>query len=155
MVVTYVIFPDKSYVPATIALLGILIFDIVTKYVAISVKNGGLINSIRIGKIRSESFWLGTRKKIVGVLTVMILCGLSFRLTTFTTIPLLIQSFCFSMMFVREAQSAVENLMEAGVDNLGWLLNTLKRKEKQMLQKEMVEEAQIDTKKDDNTNSPA
>jgi len=148
-VVSYVLFPDATYIPASIALIGALLFDILTKYFAISVKNGGLVNSIRIGKIRSESFWLGTRKKIIGVLTVMILCGLSYRLTSFTAIPLLVQSLCFTILFLREAQSAVENLMEAGFDNLGWLLNFMKKKEKQIMDNEI-----LDNKKDDNTLQP-
>lgn len=43
-VVYYVLFPNETFIPATIALINVLVIDIITKYYSISVMNGGLIN---------------------------------------------------------------------------------------------------------------
>lgn len=63
----------------------------------------------------------------------MILCGLSYRLTDFTIVATIFQTFCFSILFWREAQSTIENLLDAGHDDLKWMLFFIKKKKKEVM----------------------
>lgn len=137
----YVLFPDETFIPATIALISVLVIDILAKYYSIGVLNGGIINSIRTGKITSESLWRGTKRKIISILIVMILCGLSYRLTDFTIVSTIFQTFCFSILFWREAQSTIENLLDAGHDDLKWMLFFIKKKKKEVMDANGINES--------------
>jgi hypothetical protein len=135
-VVNYVLFPDKAYIPAATALVLAMFLDIITKYYAISSKNGGLFKSIRDRKITSNQFWTGTQKKIISYLVVMILCGLSVRVTMLTSVAVFLSTVAYSIMFLREAHSCVENLIDAGHSDLEWLLFWLKRKQSKVLEED-------------------
>lgn len=138
-VLSYVLFPDKAYVAPTIGLLGALVLDVLTKYYAISKNNGGFCSAIRTRKISSESMWKGTKKKLVSVLVVMICCGLLMRFTAFLPqIAITVTTISYMFMFLREVQSIVENLMDAGNDELSWFLKLIKRKKGQLLEDENV-----------------
>lgn len=153
-VISYVLFPDNSYYPASYALIAALLLDIASKYYAIAHKNGGFFNALKTKKITSESLWIGTRKKLVGVLIVMILCGLSYRLTPFSAIPVFFQTVCFSILFYREAQSVIENFIDAGYEDLRWMLVLVKKKQKEVIQETLPsideEEAEAITNNLDN-----
>lgn len=49
--ISFVLFPDGSYYPATYALLAALGLDILSKYFAVSIKNGGLKKAIKTKKL--------------------------------------------------------------------------------------------------------
>ena len=49
----------------------------------------------------------------------------------------MIASFVYSVMFMREFQSNIENLIEAGAD-LQWLLLFSKKKNKELMEKEGI-----------------
>ena len=75
--VMYVMFPEKAYLTAFCAVLGVMLLDILTKYYSISCKNGGLRNSLKLKKINSNSMWVGTSRKIFSYLIIFIMVGLS------------------------------------------------------------------------------
>ncbi|ALS22330.1 phage holin family protein [Paenibacillus naphthalenovorans] len=131
--ISYILFPHESYVPAAIALIGALILDVVTKYYSVGALNGGIKNAIKTKKLTSESLWRGTKRKIISVLVIMILCGLSYRLSPLDAVGILFTTVCYTFMFWREAQSIVENLIDAGHEDLEWLLFLVKKKQKEVL----------------------
>lgn len=139
-VVSYVLFPDKAFIPAAIALVGATILDIITRYYALSVNNQGFRNAVKTHVINSENFWTGTRKKIIGYLVVMILSGLSVRITPLTQIAVFMATFAYSIMFLRESQSVIENLIDAGHSDLEWFLFWVKKKQENILQQEGLNE---------------
>lgn len=139
---SYIIFPNAAYVPAVIALSSAVILDIVTKYYSVGVLNGGIINAIKLKKLTSESLWRGTKKKLISVLIVMILCGLSYRVAIIPSVAIALSTLCFSIAFWRESQSIVENMLDAGHEDLRWFLVKIKKKQKEI------------EKDDDNSNSP-
>lgn len=143
--ISYVLFPDDSYVPAAIGICGALILDILSKYYALSRPHGGILKSIKAGSIRSDKFWSGTKKKLIDIFVVMILCGLSVRVAPIGAVAVLLSNIAYSIMFLREAQSCIENLIEAGHDNLRWLLVLVKKK-----QKDIINETTKEEKKDGN-----
>lgn len=142
-VIYYVLFPHESYYPAAIALISALILDVITKYYSIGEQNGGIRNAIKTKKLTSESLWKGTKRKIISVLIVMILCGLSYRLTPISSVAVLLSTVAYAFIFLREAQSIIENLLDAGHEDLRWMLFLIKKKQKDVL----------DVKEEDGKNS--
>lgn len=136
----YIVFPDDAYIPPAIGLSIALVFDVITKYYAIAVKNGGFFNAIKTRKISSETMWKGTKKKIISILMVMIVCGLSIRFTPFLPqIAIGISTVAYGFMFYREVQSIFENLLDAGHEDVKWFLSLIKKKKKEIVESEGIE----------------
>lgn len=142
----YVCFPDRAYLLALAAVMAASFLDIVTKSYSIIKKNGGYKKAIKNKELFSKSLWTGTERKIVSYLTIAILTGLSYRVIYLKEVGIMIGTFVYSVMFMREFQSNVENLIEAGAD-LHWLLLFSKKKNKDLMkpyeeeEKEEPEEA--------------
>lgn len=133
MGIAYIIFPDNTYIGAAAALGGAMALDILTKYYALAKPFKSAWKAIKAGAINSETFFRGTKKKLISFLVLMILCGLSVRVVPVEGIAIWLGTFVYSVMFLRECQSAIENLIQAGHEDLSWLLPLLKRKEKDIL----------------------
>ncbi|MFB5759122.1 phage holin family protein [Paenibacillus medicaginis] len=139
--ISYILFPNESYIPPTLSLLGALVMDVFTKYYAISKQNGGFKHAVKTRKITSNSFWKGTKKKLVSMLVIMICCGLLIRFTPFLPeIAVTVTIVCYGFMFLREIQSIAENMIDAGHDDMVWFLNLLKRKKKQFIDENGIDE---------------
>lgn len=138
--VNYVLFPDDAFIPAAISLIISMILDIVTKYYAVKHSNKCTwFECFKSRKLSSNQLWFGSRKKIISYLIIMILAGLSVRVTMLTDVAVFLSTIAYSVMFLRESQSVVENLIDAGHDDLKWLLFWLKRKESRVLESQDVE----------------
>jgi phage-related holin len=150
-ILCYVVFPTETYVVAGIVVGALVLVDLGTKYYSISVKNGGLWESIKSGKISSNSMWIGTRKKIVSYFLIMILVGLSYRFEMLAFLG----GLGYAIMFLRELQSILENLMDAGKgsNSLKTFYLILKRKNEQLLEtvglsKKEIKELEEERKKE-------
>jgi len=128
----YVCFPDKVYMMSLMAVLAAALIDIFTKIYSIIKINGGYKKAVESKKLFSKTLWKGTEVKIVSYLTISILTGLSYRVIYIKEAGILLGSFVYSVMFMREFQSNVENLIEAGAD-LRWLLLFAKKKNKDLM----------------------
>lgn len=138
-IVSYIMFPEKAYFISLMAVLGAAFLDIITKNYAICKKHGGYKKATKSGELFSKSLWTGTETKIISYLTISILTGLSYRVIYLKEAGILIASFVYSVMFMREFQSNIENLMEAGAD-LDWLLLFSRKKNKELLEREGIKE---------------
>lgn len=134
--INYILFPDTAFQTALYAVVGAMILDIITKWYAISKQNDGFKNSIKSRKIYSKTLWEGTKIKIISYLVISILAGLSYRVIMFKSASIFLATVIYSIMFLREAQSIIENLIDAGSD-LEWLLIFVKKKQEQILEQEM------------------
>lgn len=143
--ISYILFPTDAYIPAVTALGCSVVLDILTKYYALSVINGGLKKALRTKAISSQKLWIGTQRKLVSYLVIMVLCGLSVRVTVLTSVAVFLSTSAFSIMFLREAQSCIENLVDAGNDELMWVVAWLKTKEVEV-REEVIEKT---TKKEE------
>ena len=130
--VCYVCFPDRAYLLALTAVMAASFLDIITKSYSIIKRNGGYRKAMRSKELFSKQLWLGTERKIVSYTVVAILTGLSYRVIYLKEVGIMIGTFVYSVMFMREFQSNVENLIEAGAD-LGWLLLFSKKKNKDLM----------------------
>lgn len=137
----YVCFPDRAFLIALCCVIGAAFLDIVTKSISISKNNGGFVNAIKIRKLFSKTLWTGTVTKIYAYAIVCILTGLAYRVIFLKEAGIILGSFVYSVMFMREFQSNIENLVEAGAD-LRWLLLFAKKKNKDLMKD--IEEAEDD-----------
>jgi len=130
--INYILFPDEAFMTAAIAVGVTIILDIITKYVAIAAQEGGYLKAVKNKKIRSDALWCGTKIKIYSYLVVAILAGLSYRVVQLEQVSVFFATVVYSILFLRETQSIVENLCDSGA-HLGWLSEWAKRKEKIIL----------------------
>jgi phage-related holin len=137
--IMYMMFPETSYLTAFCAVVGVMILDVITKYYSISVLHGGLWKSIKEKYINSNSMWVGTSRKIFAYLVIFIMVGLSYRVSTIYGISAFLATVVYSVLFLRECQSILENLNDAGSD-VKWLLAIVKKKKKKILMDVGVDE---------------
>jgi hypothetical protein len=128
--ICWTMFPDAAYVPAAIAVGAAVILDLVTKLYSLAANNGGYIVATREKIILSDTLWKKTRTKLFAYVVVMILAGLSIRVAPLEKVGIFMATIIYAIIFVRECQSNVENLIEAGAEGLRPFLFWLKKKEK-------------------------
>lgn len=138
----YIVFPDKAYFYAMAAVVAASLCDIGTKSYSICKKYGGYKNALKKKKLFSKTLWRGTEVKIISYLTVSILTGLSYRVIYLKQAGIMLGTFVYSVMFMREFQSNIENLIEAGAD-LHWLLLFSKKKNKELMKAYEEEETKV------------
>lgn len=126
------IFPEDTLMFAAIAVLIAMVIDVVTKYYSLSVINGGYRKARRTCAITSQKFWHGTSVKLVTFAVVVILSGLSYRITTLDAVGTVFSGIAYGAMFWREVQSIGENMEDAGGD-VGWLTALAKKRKKELL----------------------
>jgi len=131
--INYIIFPDKAFISAAISVLCAMILDIITKYYALSKPYKSFWVAFKIKVINSNTFFEGTKKKLISFLILMILCGLTVRVFPIKDVAIFFGTIVYSIMFVREFQSCIENLIDAGHTELDWLIPILKKKEKDLI----------------------
>lgn len=151
--INYVMFPEKAYAAAAFALGIAMLMDIFSKYVAISIENGGFKKAFKDKKIFSRTLWEGTRVKLITYLSISIMVGASYRLNAlpdaFSTVSRFMATVVYTVLFLREFQSMLENFRDAGAD-VEWLLIWSKDKENEILQKEDFEDDSEEIKVDEN-----
>lgn len=130
----WVIFPDAAYIPAAIAVGIAIVLDLFTKLYALARNNGGYIEATKRKVIASNTLWRKTSVKIFAYLVVMILAGLSLRVAPLEQLGIFLATVIYAIIFIRESQSILENLIEAGADGLKPLLFWLKKKEQSIIE---------------------
>lgn len=126
---TYLICPNAAYAPAIAAVWIAVLLDILTRLFANSRKAGGFLKAVRTKSISSDTLWSRTAVKVVAYLTLQILAGLSMKVVPLEQVSIAVATILYSFLFIREATSVVENLIEAGADDLKPLLGWLRKKE--------------------------
>lgn len=136
----YVLFPDHAFKTAFFAVGAAMLLDILTKYMALAKKGGGFRQATRDRVIDSNALWRGTSIKLISYLIVSILAGLSYRVVMLSQASIFMATVVYMVIFLREAQSVLENLCDAGAD-LAWLVLWTKKKEKQILEDDDIDDA--------------
>ncbi|MER2009334.1 MAG: phage holin family protein [Psychrobacillus sp.] len=139
---SYICFPTESYKTYAMITLGLLILDLATKYYAIAKKSGGFMQAIRTKALSSHKMWIGTRRKLLSYMIVIVLVGLIYRFEQLQDVAGLIGTLSYCIMFLREAQSVLEKMVQAGHKDLSpWLLWTRRKTESLEAMLENAEEA--------------
>lgn len=133
--ISYILFPTETYKTSAVVLACAVILDIATKYYALGKRNGGIWNAIKTGHIQSSKLWTGTLNKVFVYLVLMILAGLSVRVSPVEQIATFFSSFVYFWLFLREGQSCLENILYADPKGNAWikvLLILIKNKKKEI-----------------------
>ncbi len=136
--ISYLLFPDQAFFTSIVAVGVAMILDIMTKFWSLAKQNEGYREAVKKRAIYSKTLWDKTKIKLFSYLCIMILAGLSYRVAPLKEMGIFFATVVYAVMFLREGQSVVENLMDGGAD-LGWLLFWVKRKQKQILESEIDE----------------
>lgn len=139
-IVYQLVFPERAYLLAAVAVLGIIMLDLITKLFALSRTNGGLLKAIKKKCIKSRSFARGTMDKLIVFSVMLIICGLLYRISPIKDIAIWFTQLVFALQFFRDALSILENLNDAGIKGLGALKRALIKKRKEYGLDEEAEE---------------
>ncbi len=144
----YVLFPTSAFATSAFAVGIAMLLDIITKYVALSKQSGGFMKAVKARRIRSEALWHGTKIKLFSYLVIAILAGLSYRVVQLEAVSVFFATVVYSILFLREAQSILENLCEAGAQ-MQWAVVWAKKKQEDILDNEEASGSLKDESKGD------
>lgn len=122
------LFPESAYITASAAVLGMMALDLLTKLYALSKQAGGLRKALKQHKINSKSFAKGTMDKLVMFGVLLIICGCAYRISPIESLATWFMHVVFSLMFLRDTLSIIENLTDAGVGGLSLFERAVKKK---------------------------
>ena len=137
--VAYVMFPDKMHLISAVAVIVASVLDVITKSYAICKKEGGYLTAVKKQAFYSKELWKGAEVKLTSYLIIFILTGLAYRVVYLEQIGIVLSTYVYTVMFMREFQSNVENLIDAGAD-LNWLLAFSKSKNKEIMDKHGIKD---------------
>lgn len=126
-IVTF-LFPTSTIATAAGAVLILMGLDLITKIFALARKNGGLRCAIRTRKIASNKFAKGTLDKLIIFGIMMVISGCAYNLMIIKDIAIWFTQAVFTIMFLRDVLSIIENLNDAGVQGLGLFKGLVKHK---------------------------
>lgn len=135
-IISYLIFPDESFVAWCIALWVAMFLDVLTRWFAIFTKSGGIKKALKTKAWNSEAMYKKTGIKIVSYLVIQILAGLSMRLVAIPYISTAVANVIYAFLFFRELASNIENLIDAGAEGLEPILFWVKRKQEKAVEKD-------------------
>ena len=121
------LFPEKQYLYGAGAVLIIMVLDLATKLFSLSRQGGGLRQSLAEKKISSRAFARGTFDKLLVFGIMMIICGCAYRLTIIDAIAVWFTQLVYTLMFLRDLLSILENLRDAGVSGLSIFQKAVKK----------------------------
>mgnify|MGYP000866150920 FL=1 len=121
-------FPEEQYLYGTVAVLGMMALDLITKLYTIKKQAGGWKKSIASGKISSQMFFKGTVDKLLVFGIMLIICGFAYQLTLIAQIAIWFTQVVFTLMFLRDTLSIIENLRDAGIKSLGLFEKVIRKK---------------------------
>jgi len=122
------LFPETQYLYGAGAVLVIMVLDLATKLFSLSRQGGGFRKSLADKKISSRAFARGTFDKVLVFGIMMIICGCAYRLTIIDAVALWFTQLVYTLMFLRDLLSILENLNDAGVGGLKIFEKAVKKK---------------------------
>ena len=108
------LFPEKQYLYGAGAVLVIMVLDLATKLFALS-RQGGVKKALTEHKISSKAFARGTFDKLLVFGIMLIICGCAYRLTVISDLAVWFTQLVYTLMFLRDLLSILENLRDAGM----------------------------------------
>lgn len=121
-------FPEQQYLFGALAVFAIMALDLLTKLIALSKQNKGFFKAIKKHKITSAAFAKGTFDKLIIFAVMLIICGCAYRLVVIADIAVWFTQIVFTLMFLRDLLSIIENLSDAGIRGLGPFKKVVKKK---------------------------
>lgn len=126
-IVTF-LFPTPTFTTAAGAVLILMGLDLLTKIFALSKQNGGFRKAVRCRKIASNKFAKGTIDKLLIFGIMLVVSGCAYNLIIIKDIAIWFTQAVYTIMFLRDVLSIIENLNDAGVQGLGLFKHVVKKK---------------------------
>jgi len=141
------LFPTEATKTATIAVLVVMGLDLITRIFAIIKQSKGLRKAIKSHKLTSAKFAKGTLDKLIIFGVMLVISGCAYQLVVIEELATWFTQVVFTIMFLRDVLSIIENLSEAGVSGLGLFKHVVRKKftdyvDKDVLDKEIKEKKQ-------------
>lgn len=125
--VTYLVAPTAAFYALWIAVF----MDLLSRIFAQSSKNGGFWQATKGKHIQSNLMFRGTAIKIVAYFFMTVLAHQSKHIVEIEAVPIVFSTIVYSILFLVEVHSIIENLIDAGAEDLRpLLLRFQKEKEK-------------------------
>lgn len=122
------LFPTSTILTASGAVLLIVGLDLLTKLYALARQHGGFKNAFRTQKITSQKFAKGTLDKLIIFGVLLVIGGCAHNILVVEELAIWFTQIVFSIMFLRDTLSILENLHDAGIAGLGIFKKILKKK---------------------------
>lgn len=126
-VLTFLFAPQGNLYEPTIGIFLLMGIDILTRLYANCTKAGGVIKAIKYRVTNSETFYYRLVRKLIRNGFLMIIAGWSYVYVPIEFTGLTVYAFLYGFMFLGEAISILENLVEAGHKDLQCLVNRFKK----------------------------
>jgi len=126
-IVTF-LFPTSALAKSAGAVLILMGLDLLTKLFALSKQNGGFRKAARCRKIASNKFAKGTIDKLLIFGIMLVISGCAYNLMIIKDIAIWFTQAVYTIMFLRDVLSIIENLNDAGVQGLGLFKHVVKKK---------------------------
>lgn len=141
----WMVFPIETFIAYSKIVVIVIILDLFSKYYSITKRSGGFLKALKTGRLSSKRLWIGTRRKIVSYLLIMILVGLAYRITPIE----IIGTVAYATIFLRETQSVAENMVDAGHKELQWFIVFISSKREQILKDNNIDVKDYDMNGDE------
>lgn len=126
--ITTFILPTETIAASVTGVLIIMCLDLVTKLYSLAKISGGFRKAFRLRRITSNKFAKGTLDKLILLGVMLVIIGCAYNILLMKDIAIWFSQIVFSIMFLRDALSILENLNDAGIQGLGIFKKLLKRK---------------------------
>lgn len=118
-----------AQVSILIACLALFVLDIITRFYAISIQNGGLHKAFTNGKLSSREFWNGFLTKALGYFVILTIANIALITPQLDIVGRIISTTLFCGLFFYEAISNMENLRDANFLAIIPFLNKIKKEQ--------------------------
>lgn len=129
-VLTYLVAPTAAFYALWIAVF----IDLLTRLVALSVKYGGFWQATKQSHISSKKMFHGTAIKTIAYFFMTVLAHQSKYIVEIEAVPIFFSSIIYCLLFLVEVHSIVENLIDAGAEDLKPLLFRFNREKAKAMQ---------------------
>jgi phage-related holin len=114
----YLVQPSAAFYALWIAVA----LDFMTKLVELSYGCGGYLKAIQTQRINSKTMFQKAFVKIIAYFVLTVVAYQSKFITTLEAVPILFSTIIYSILFLVEVHSIIENMIGAGCDDLRPLL---------------------------------
>lgn len=109
-------------------------FDLLTKIVALSYQAGGFLKAIKTQHLNSQTMFRKAFVKVLAYFTLTVIAYQSKYIVAIEAVPILFSTIIYSILFLVEVHSIIENLIGAGCDDLKPLLIRFERERQKAIE---------------------
>ena len=126
----YLIQPSAAFYALWIA-VGL---DMLTKLVALSYGSGGFLAAVKTQRLNSKTMFQKAFVKIIAYFTLTVIAYQSRYIVDIEAVPILFSTIIYSILFLVEVHSIIENLIGAGCEDLKPLLMRFEREKQRAIE---------------------